>query len=33
MVEVTDKNLIELIRRKVHLNVPWIGIFMRKEEK
>jgi Lon-like ATP-dependent protease len=32
MVEITDKNLMELIRRKVHLNAPWIGVFMRKEE-
>ena len=33
MIEVKDKALMELIRRKVHLNTPWIGIFMRKEEK
>jgi hypothetical protein len=33
MIEVKDKTLMDLIRRKVHLNTPWIGIFMRKEEK
>ncbi len=31
MIEVTDKSLIELIRRKVHMNVPFIGVFMRKD--
>ncbi len=31
MIEVTDKNLIELIRRKVHMNIPFIGVFMRKD--
>jgi hypothetical protein len=33
MLEITDKNLVELIRRKVYLNVPYIGVFMRKDDK
>lgn len=33
MVEISDKNLMDLIRRKVHLNQPYIGLFMRKEDK
>lgn len=31
MIEITDKRLIELVRRKVHLNMPFVGIFLRKE--
>lgn len=31
MIEITDKKLIELVRRKVHLNMPFVGIFLRKE--
>lgn len=30
MLEITDPKLIELVRRKVHLNVPFVGVFMRK---
>jgi len=33
MLEITNKDLMDLIRRKVHLNVPFIGIFMRKDDK
>ena len=33
MIEISDKNLIDLIRRKVHLNMPFLGVFMRKDEK
>lgn len=33
MIEITNKNLMDLIRRKVHLNVPFVGVFMRKDEK
>jgi Lon-like ATP-dependent protease len=31
MLEITNKDLIELIRRKVKLNQPYAGIFLRKE--
>jgi ATP-dependent Lon protease len=31
MLEVTDKDLIELIRRKVKLNQPYAGIFLRTD--
>lgn len=31
MLEVTNKDLMELIRRKVKLNQPYAGIFLRKE--
>ena len=31
MLEVTNKDLVELIRRKVKLNQPYAGIFLRKE--
>jgi len=31
MFEVTSKDLMELIRRKVKLNQPYAGIFLRKE--
>lgn len=33
MIEVNDKALMDLIRRKVHLNIPFIGIFMRKDSE
>lgn len=33
MLEINDKNQIDLIRRKVHLNQPYLGLFVRKEEK
>ncbi|RNA10263.1 lon protease mitochondrial isoform X2 [Brachionus plicatilis] len=33
MLEISDKSLMDLIRRKVHLNQPYIGLFMRKEDK
>lgn len=33
MLEISDKNLMDLIRRKVHLNQPYIGLFLRKEER
>ncbi|GAB6032448.1 Lon protease mitochondrial [Chamberlinius hualienensis] len=33
IVEVADKNLIDLIRRKVQLNQPYAGIFMKKTEQ
>lgn len=32
MIEITNKDLMDLIRRKVHLNVPYIGLFMKKNE-
>lgn len=31
MLEITNKDLMELIRRKVKLNQPYAGIFLRKE--
>jgi Lon-like ATP-dependent protease len=31
MLEITNKDLVELIRRKVKLNQPYAGIFLRKE--
>ena len=33
MLEITDKDLVELIRRKVKLNQPYAGIFLRKESE
>lgn len=33
LVEVTDPALIELIRRKVRLNQPYAGIFLKKSEE
>lgn len=33
MIEITDKRLTELVRRKVHLNMPFVGIFLRKEHE
>ena len=33
MLEITNKDLIELIRRKVKLNQPYAGIFLRKESE
>jgi hypothetical protein len=33
MLEITNKDLIDLIRRKVNLNMPFIGIFLRRDEK
>ncbi|XP_071964828.1 lon protease homolog, mitochondrial-like [Antedon mediterranea] len=32
MVEVSDKTLIDLIRRKFKLNQPYAGVFLRKED-
>lgn len=32
IVEITDANLISLIRRKVKLNQPYAGIFMKKDD-
>lgn len=31
MLEITNKDLMDLIRRKVKLNQPYAGIFLRKE--
>ena len=31
MLEITNKDLVELIRRKVKLNQPYAGVFLRKE--
>ena len=31
MLEITNKDLMDLIRRKVRLNQPYAGIFLRKE--
>jgi hypothetical protein len=33
MLEITNKDLMDLIRRKVHLNVPFICIVMRTDDK
>jgi hypothetical protein len=33
MLEITNKDLVELIRRKVKLNQPYAGIFLRKENE
>ncbi|VDO04264.1 unnamed protein product [Rodentolepis nana] len=30
MLEITDKNLMDLIRRKMKLNMPYAGVFMKK---
>lgn len=32
IIEVTDKSLMNLIRRKVKLNQPYAGVFMKKNE-
>ncbi|XP_068212240.1 lon protease homolog, mitochondrial-like isoform X2 [Palaemon carinicauda] len=32
IIEVSDKELIDLIRRKVRLNQPYAGVFMKKNE-
>ena len=32
IVEITDPNLVSLIRRKVKLNQPYAGVFMKKDE-
>ncbi|KAK7071168.1 Lon protease mitochondrial [Halocaridina rubra] len=32
IVEVSDKDVIDLIRRKVRLNQPYAGVFMKKSE-
>ncbi|UYV75984.1 LONP1 [Cordylochernes scorpioides] len=31
-LQINNKSLAELIRRKVNLNQPYAGIFMKKEE-
>ncbi len=33
MLEITNKDLMELIRRKVKLNQPYAGVFLRKESE
>jgi len=33
MIEISNKPLMDLIRRKVHLNMPFVGVFMRKEDR
>ncbi|GJQ81602.1 hypothetical protein Trydic_g9977 [Trypoxylus dichotomus] len=33
LIEITNKHLIELIRRKVKLNQPYCGIFLKKDEE
>ncbi|KAK9694498.1 ATP-dependent protease La (LON) substrate-binding domain [Popillia japonica] len=33
LIEITNKQLIELIRRKVKLNQPYCGIFLKREEE
>ncbi|VUZ39891.1 unnamed protein product [Hymenolepis diminuta] len=30
MLEITDKNLMDLIRRKMKLNMPYAGVFLKK---
>lgn len=32
IIEIADKDLIDLIRRKVRLNQPYAGVFMKKNE-
>ncbi|XP_055956422.1 lon protease homolog, mitochondrial [Patella vulgata] len=32
MIEVTDQSLVELLRRKVKLNLPYAGVFLKREE-
>ena len=32
MIEITDPHLMNLIRRKVRLNQPYAGVFMKKDE-
>ncbi|XP_042903282.1 lon protease homolog, mitochondrial isoform X2 [Parasteatoda tepidariorum] len=32
IIDVTDPNLVDLIRRKVKLNQPYAGVFMKKSE-
>lgn len=32
-MQITNKQLIELIRRKVKLNQPYCGIFLKREEE
>jgi Lon-like ATP-dependent protease len=31
--KISNKNLIDVIRRRAHLNMPYIGVFMRKDDK
>lgn len=33
LIEITNPILIDLIRRKVKLNQPYIGIFLKKNEE
>ncbi|XP_042857295.1 lon protease homolog, mitochondrial-like [Penaeus japonicus] len=32
IIEISDKELIDLVRRKVRLNQPYAGVFMKKDE-
>ena len=32
-VQVTDKSLMEFLRRKVRLNQPYAGVFLKKDDE
>ena len=32
MIEVTDKDLMDLLRRKTKINQPYAGVFLKKDE-
>ena len=32
IIEVSDKRLVECIREKVHLNIPYAGVFVKKDD-
>lgn len=33
IMQITDSDLIDIIRRKVRLNQPYAGVFVKKDEK
>jgi len=32
-LQISDKNLIDLIRRKVKLNQPYAGVFLKRDDE
>jgi len=33
IIEITDENLITIVRRKVRLNQPYAGVFIKKDDE